>query len=114
MTRVTAMNHKVVPLPVATGFHATRPRAIVRPAARIVAAMPAFIVMIAVRVVIMMVAGAATAGAVAATAVVATTTMVMRMARAVTGIVTHRRTVITITQLSHEDAGSRLVPNVAL
>ena len=89
MTRVTAMNHKVVPLPVATGFHATRPRAIVRPAARIVAAMPAFIVMIAVRVVIMMVAGAATAGAVAATAVVATTTMVMRMARAVTGIVTH-------------------------
>ena len=78
------MNHKVVPLPVATGFHATRPRAIVRPAARIVAAMPAFIVMIAVRVVIVMVAGA-----VAATAVVATTTMVMRMARAVSGIVTH-------------------------
>ena len=84
------MNHKVVPLSVATGFHATRPRAIARPAALMVAAMPTFIVMIATRVVIVVVTGAATTGAVTAGAVTATTVVVvMRMARAVSRIATH-------------------------
>ena len=77
------MNHKVVPLAVATGFHATRPRAVARPAALVVAAIPAAIVMIAVRVTIVVVTGAAMA-------VVTTMTMVvMRVAIAVSRILTH-------------------------